>query len=228
MAKVKFSGGVLALDGKVGTGIYQKNINGYTFKQYVSPRDRRTTKQISQRNLYGVLVKRWQTITKAQRATWNITLQYGGKSYTGFYLFILRNTRGFLANEQISDALPTQRTLPNFLITRFDIPTKAGLSLSSPRLQFSGNPNIGGYWQIKGTKILSNGRNAEKYHKGIIETNPWTSGFAHIDVANEKIKQYYGKDYLQETDNVAFTISLSDNNGVPNGLQENIPILFLT
>jgi hypothetical protein len=56
--------------GRKGTVVYLKTRHGNVVRQYVRPRDPRTTNQLRSRSNFGAVSRRWRTLTAEQLAAW--------------------------------------------------------------------------------------------------------------------------------------------------------------
>jgi len=71
MAKIIFGQGVTLMRGKLGGTIYSQNKGGNYAKNYNTPTNPQTVKQLAVRSLFSTISTAWGLLSKAQRDTWN-------------------------------------------------------------------------------------------------------------------------------------------------------------
>ena len=122
MAKIKLSGVISDIAGKVGGSIFQKSQSGYILRNLTFPVNKKTPGQENIRNITNQLQQYWLILSQQQRDIWHSFAQYNklkqnnfsGLSLNGHQTFLKLNHYRLLYNYPIL-------TTPQFLKCQFEV-----------------------------------------------------------------------------------------------------------
>lgn len=120
MASIKTSGSIAVIRGSQGGTVYSQNANGAYTRNRSKASNPNTTKQRSQRNIFGGISRTWRTLNESSQDTWisqapnyPYVNRLGESSiYTGFQLFQAINGRLLGIGEPFLEAIGAPETLP--------------------------------------------------------------------------------------------------------------------
>ena len=221
MARITCGPAVADIRGKVGGAIFQRSSYGLSLKGYTRPVNTHSIVQSSRRAALSDIQTAWQSLTPAQRTSWdhwatymNMTALHAPESSLfGQHAFIRVNTYRRLSGASfLTDPVFTPLALVPYTLEVQN--TGPELLLIMPELVSAGNyhPHVSLSWQ------LAPGRNTRpKVVRHMLPTSQtiegsWTIGIPYTEaygylVGSETI--IWAEHLMQQTDNGALTQFLS-------------------
>lgn len=96
MAKIKLSGIISDIAGKVGGSIFQKSQSGHILRNFTFPVNKKTPGQENIRNITNRLQQYWLTLSQAQRDVWHSFAHYNRIKQNNFSGLFLNGHQTFL------------------------------------------------------------------------------------------------------------------------------------
>lgn len=134
MAKIKLSGIVSDISGKIGGTIFQRSQSGYTMRNLTYPVNKKTPGQEAVRNITNTLQQSWLNLSQAQRDIWQSFSRYNTIKQKSNWGLLLNGHQVFLKlnHYRLLQNLPLLVT-PEFLKCEFKV-INLTLELRSGRL----------------------------------------------------------------------------------------------
>lgn len=120
MAKIKLSGIISDISGKVGGSIFQKSQSGYTLRNLSFPVNKKTPSQENIRNITNRLQQYWLILSQKQRDIWHSFARYNVIKQNNFSRLLLNGHQTFLKlnHYRLLYGYPVL-TIPQFLKCQF-------------------------------------------------------------------------------------------------------------
>ena len=123
MAKIKYSGLVSEMRGKLNGGVLSRNRGGAYVRNKVTPLNPQTDAQVNVRNFFTTNSKAWRGLLQSVRNAWNSAVSgfistdiFGdGLTPSGANLYQRINTNLLNINESVLTNPPTPAAVPSFL-----------------------------------------------------------------------------------------------------------------
>lgn len=124
MAKIKFSALVSDLRGKLNGSVFSKNRSGNYIRNKVTPVNPQTAAQSRVRSMFGKISQAWRSLSDAQRASWNNSVQkfaetdiFGDmRNPSGKALFQKLNQNLLLVGQSMLNSCPSPADVGSFSI----------------------------------------------------------------------------------------------------------------
>lgn len=134
MAKIKFGMMMTDARGKLGGQVFSKNRAGAFVRTKVTPSNPQTSAQLASRSILASLSINWNTLTEAQRASWNGAVEnwqktdvFGDlKKPSGKNLFVALNKNILPFGLAVQDLAPEKTEIPAVLTNTVEIDNTAG------------------------------------------------------------------------------------------------------
>jgi len=178
MPKVKYSGLITALWGKLGGSVFMRNKSGYVMKQKTTPINPQSNTQMQRRQVVSLHSRTWAELTGTQRTEWNSLAlllgrtDYFGDSYymSGFNVYNLCNINLKLINRPLLSDAPTPRAIVALVGVSVNTIYQSGNSIL---LDFTGqttDTNV--YHAVYCSPCISAGINYNKKNFAYIQSIP--------------------------------------------------------
>ncbi len=96
MAKIKLSGIISDISGKVGGSIFQKSQSGYILRNLSIPVNKKTLAQVNIRNITNNLQQYWLNLSQSQREIWQSFSRYNSLKQKNFSNLLINGHQTFL------------------------------------------------------------------------------------------------------------------------------------